>query len=123
MRWHEDLVTAVLAAWLVIDGWAHNTRPWLSTALPFGPLLFLLRRWRPPAGSAAITLGAQRLLMQAVTGFADARLAVLGLIGRGRRRRPSLKQLTHRHDTKGPAARAARPPEARLGRLDARAAG
>lgn len=81
MRWHEDLVTAVLAAWLVIDGWAHNTRPRLSTALLFGPLLFLLRRWRPPAGSAAITLGAQCLLMQAVTGFADARLAVLGLIG------------------------------------------
>lgn len=81
MRWHEDLVTAVLAAWLVIDGWAHNTRPRLSTALLFGPLLFLLRRWRPPAGSAAITLGAQCLLMQAVTGFADAGLAVLGLIG------------------------------------------
>jgi hypothetical protein len=54
MRWHEDLVTAVLAAWLVIDGWAHNTRPRLSTALLFGLLLFLLRRWRPPAGSAAI---------------------------------------------------------------------
>jgi hypothetical protein len=53
----------------------------LSTALLFGPLLFLLRRWRPPAGSAAITLGAQCLLMQAVTGFADAGLAVLGLIG------------------------------------------
>ena len=55
MRWHEDLVTAVLAAWLVIDGWAHNTRPRLSTALLFGPLLFLPRRWRPPAGSARAT--------------------------------------------------------------------
>jgi hypothetical protein len=53
----------------------------LSTALLFGPLLFLLRRWPPPAGSAAITLGAQCLLMQAVTGFANAGLAVLGLIG------------------------------------------
>ncbi|HWC40935.1 MAG TPA: hypothetical protein VHK02_03010 [Actinomycetota bacterium] len=53
----------------------------LSTALLFGPLLFLLRRWRPPAGSAAITLGVQCLLMQAVTGFDDAGLAALGLLG------------------------------------------
>jgi hypothetical protein len=53
----------------------------LSTALLFGPLLFLLRRWRPPAGSAVIVLGTQCLLLQAVTGFADAGLAVLGLIG------------------------------------------
>ena len=55
----------------------------LSTALLFGPLLFLLGRWRPPAGSAAITLGVQCLLMQAVTGFDDAGLAVLGLAGAG----------------------------------------
>jgi hypothetical protein len=53
----------------------------LTTALLFGPLLFLLRRWRPPAGSAFITLGLQCLLLQAVTGFDDAGLAVLGLIG------------------------------------------
>jgi hypothetical protein len=53
----------------------------LSTALLFGPLLFLLRRWRPPAGSAAITLGVQCVLMQAVTGLDDAGLAVLGLAG------------------------------------------
>jgi hypothetical protein len=53
----------------------------LSTALLFTPLLFLLRRWRPPAGSAAIALGAQCVAMQALTGFADAGLAVLGLIG------------------------------------------
>jgi hypothetical protein len=55
----------------------------LSTALLFGPLLFLLRRWRPPAGSAFIILGLQCLLLQAVTGFEDAGLAVLGLIGAG----------------------------------------
>jgi hypothetical protein len=32
---HEDLVTALLGAWLVaglfVDGWAHNTRPSLGT--------------------------------------------------------------------------------------------
>jgi hypothetical protein len=53
----------------------------LSSALLFGPLLFLLRRWRPPVGSAAIVLGVQCLLMQALTGFSDAGLAVLGLLG------------------------------------------
>jgi hypothetical protein len=53
----------------------------LSTALLFGPVLFLLRRWRPPAGAAALLLGVQCLAMQALTGFADAGLAVLGLLG------------------------------------------
>ncbi len=53
----------------------------LATALLFGPLLVLLRRWRPPVGSGAIVLGVQCLLMQALTGFADAGLAVLGLLG------------------------------------------
>jgi hypothetical protein len=32
---HEDLITALLGAWLVaglfVDGWAHNTRPSLGT--------------------------------------------------------------------------------------------
>src|SRR6266542_6356168 len=35
MSWAEDLVTLVLAAWLIgglfLDGWAHNTRPQLET--------------------------------------------------------------------------------------------
>jgi hypothetical protein len=53
----------------------------LGTAWLFGPLLVLLGRWRPPAGSAAIILGVQCLAMQAVTGFADTGLAVLGLLG------------------------------------------
>jgi len=53
----------------------------VSTALLFGPLLFLLRRWRPPAGTAAFALGVQCVAMQALTGFADAGLAVLGLLG------------------------------------------
>ena len=53
----------------------------LSTALLFGPLLVLLRRWRPPAGTAAIVVGVQCLAMQALTGLADPGLAVLGLIG------------------------------------------
>jgi hypothetical protein len=53
----------------------------LSSVFLFGPLLFLLRRWRPPTGSVAIVLGVQCLLMQALTGFSDAGLATLGLIG------------------------------------------
>jgi hypothetical protein len=53
----------------------------LSSAFLFGPLLFLLRRWTPPAGSAAIVVGAQSLLMQALTGFEDKGLAELGLLG------------------------------------------
>jgi hypothetical protein len=53
----------------------------LSTAFLFGPLLFLLRRWQLPAGSAAIALGVQSVLMQALTGFEDQGLAVLGLVG------------------------------------------
>jgi hypothetical protein len=53
----------------------------ISTALLFGPVLFLLRRWRPPTGAAALLLGVQCVAMQAVTGFADAGLVVLGLLG------------------------------------------
>jgi len=53
----------------------------LSSALLFAPLLFLLRRWQAPVGSAAIVLGVQCVLMQALTGFVDDGLAVLGLIG------------------------------------------
>jgi hypothetical protein len=53
----------------------------LSTAFLFGPLLFLLRRWQLPVGGAAVVLGVQSVLMQALTGFEDAGLAVLGLLG------------------------------------------
>jgi hypothetical protein len=64
---------------LAVQGRRHRVRAEHGVAVrpaavPAAPL-------RPPAGSAAITLGAQCLLMQAVTGFADAGLAVLGLIG------------------------------------------
>jgi hypothetical protein len=41
----------------------------------------MARRWRLPAGAALLVLGVQVLLMQAVTGFADAGLAALGVIG------------------------------------------
>jgi hypothetical protein len=47
----------------------------------FGPLLFLARRWRPPAGAVLVVIGVQALLMQALVGFQDAGLAALGLIG------------------------------------------
>jgi len=53
----------------------------LSSAFLFAPLLFLLRRWQPPVGAAAILLGVPCLLMQAVTGFEDGGLAVLGVVG------------------------------------------
>jgi hypothetical protein len=53
----------------------------VATVTLFGPLVFLARRWRLPAGAALLVLGVQVLLMQAVTGFADPGLAVLGLLG------------------------------------------
>jgi len=106
MGWRGDLVTAALAAWLIVglfvDGWAHNTRPLLETfftpwhalfysgfaslaawsvwrraavppgyglavvglALLFGPLVWLARRWRLPAGAALLLLGVQVLLLR-----------------------------------------------------------
>jgi hypothetical protein len=53
----------------------------VATVTPFGPLVWMARRWRLPAGAALLVLGVQVLLMQAVTGFADAGLAALGVIG------------------------------------------
>jgi hypothetical protein len=53
----------------------------LSSAFLFGPLLFLLRRWQPPAGSALLVIGVQCLLLQLMTGLQDAGLAEVGLIG------------------------------------------
>lgn len=53
----------------------------LSTVFLFAPLLFLLRRWRLPAGAAVVVLGIQSLLVQALTDFRDFGLAELGLIG------------------------------------------
>jgi hypothetical protein len=53
----------------------------VGTVTLFGPLVWLARRWRLPAGAALLVLGVQVLLMQAVTGFADGGLAALGVIG------------------------------------------
>jgi hypothetical protein len=53
----------------------------VATVTLFGPLVWLARRWRLPAGAALLVLGVQVLLMQAVTGFADAGLAALGVLG------------------------------------------
>jgi hypothetical protein len=53
----------------------------VATVTLFGPLALLARRWRLPAGAALLVLGVQVLLVQAVTGFADAGLAVLGILG------------------------------------------
>ena len=53
----------------------------LATVFLFGPLLVLLRRWQPPAGSAVLVLAVQFIAVQGLTGFADASLAPLGVVG------------------------------------------
>jgi len=53
----------------------------LATMFLFVPLLFLVRRWRLPAGAALLVIGLQVLLVQALTNFDDAGLAVVGLLG------------------------------------------
>ncbi len=53
----------------------------LATVFLLGPVLYLLRRWDLPAGSVLVVLGLQFVLVQALTGFADSGLVVLGLAG------------------------------------------
>ncbi len=53
----------------------------LATVFLLAPVLFLLRRWDLPLGGAAIVLGLQFVLLQALTGFEDGGLVVLGLAG------------------------------------------
>lgn len=53
----------------------------LATVFLLGPVLWLLRRWELPAGSVLLTVGPQFVLVQALTGFADPGLVVLGLAG------------------------------------------
>jgi hypothetical protein len=53
----------------------------LATVFLFGPLLLLLRHWQPPAGSAMLVLAGQFIAVQGLTGFADARLALVGVAG------------------------------------------
>jgi hypothetical protein len=53
----------------------------LATAFLLGPVLYLLRRWDLPAGSVLLVAGPQFVLIQALTGFADPGLVVLGLAG------------------------------------------
>jgi hypothetical protein len=53
----------------------------LTSVFLLGPVLYLLRRWDLPAGSVLLVLGLQCVLMQALTGFADPGLVVLGLAG------------------------------------------
>jgi hypothetical protein len=55
----------------------------LATAFLFGPLLLLLHRWQPPVGSAVLVLAVQAIAVQGLTGFADTRLALLGVAGAG----------------------------------------
>jgi hypothetical protein len=55
----------------------------LATVFLFAPLLVLLRRWQPPAGSAVLVLGVQFIAVQGLTGFADLRLALFGVVGAG----------------------------------------
>jgi hypothetical protein len=53
----------------------------LATVFLFGPVLVLLRRWRPPVGMIAAMVGIQCLLLQGVRGFRDPSLALLGGLG------------------------------------------
>jgi hypothetical protein len=53
----------------------------LGTVFLLGPVLYLLRRWDLPAGTVLVVAGAQFVLIQGLTGFEDAGLAVLGLAG------------------------------------------
>ncbi|HVD14501.1 MAG TPA: hypothetical protein VNK73_08620 [Actinomycetota bacterium] len=53
----------------------------IATVLLLGPVLYLLRRWDLPAGSVLLVAGPQFVLIQALTGFVDPGLAVLGLAG------------------------------------------
>lgn len=53
----------------------------LATLFLLGPAVILLRRWDLPSGSLLLTAGVQLVLIQAVTGFAEPRLVVLGLAG------------------------------------------
>jgi hypothetical protein len=53
----------------------------LATVFLFGPLLMLLRRWQPPAGSAMLVLAVQFIAVQGLTGFADAGLVLVGVVG------------------------------------------
>jgi hypothetical protein len=53
----------------------------IATVILLGPVLHLLRRWDLPAGSVLLVAGPQFVLIQALTGFVDPGLAVLGLAG------------------------------------------
>ncbi len=43
----------------------------LTTAIVFGPGLWMASRWRPPAGAFTVVLGTLGVLMQLLEGFAD----------------------------------------------------
>jgi hypothetical protein len=51
----------------------------LATVFLLGPVLYLLRRWDLPAGGILLVAGPQFVLLQALSGFADPGLAVLGV--------------------------------------------
>jgi hypothetical protein len=53
----------------------------LATICLFGPVLLLVRRWRPPIGMMAGMVTLQCVLMQGAGGFREPALAVLGGLG------------------------------------------
>ncbi len=114
MSWRGDLLTALLSAWLItgvlLDAWAHNTRPSLETFFtPWHAVLYsgflavggwvtwTVFRFRRGAASWAAALPAgyglagcgvivfavsgQCVLMQGAGGFREPALAVLGGVG------------------------------------------
>jgi hypothetical protein len=53
----------------------------VTTLVLFGPLIAVARRWPLTVGRVAIIVGVPSLALQAVTGFEDAGLAMLGILG------------------------------------------
>jgi hypothetical protein len=52
-----------------------------TNLLLLGPLLLVLRRWRPPFGAATLLFGVVAALVAAVDGFARGELVVVALAG------------------------------------------
>jgi hypothetical protein len=53
----------------------------VTTLVLFGPIILAARRWPLTVGRVAIIVGVPSLGLQAVTGFNDAGLAMLGILG------------------------------------------
>jgi hypothetical protein len=55
----------------------------VTSVVLFAPLLFLLRRWDPPAGAILAMIGTQAVAMAGLEGFQDPGTLALSLLGAG----------------------------------------